>query len=63
MFEPTCVSKLEKKGILVVSLYAHDLICTINNGTLIMGFTRGIKLEFTMTHLGKIKFFSSLEVT
>ena len=54
---------MEKKSILVVSLYVDDLIYIGNDDKLMMEFKMSMKLEFGMTDMGKMKFFLGLEAT
>ena len=48
--------------ILIVSLFADDLIFTSNSESLFVKFKNSMKLEFDMTDLGKMKYFLGMEV-
>jgi hypothetical protein len=48
--------------ILIVSLYVDDLIYTGNDTSLIEEFKNSMKNQFSMTDLGKMKYFLGIEV-
>lgn len=50
------------KRILIVSLYAHDLLFTGNNSDMFSEFKKSMKAEFDMTDLGKTTYFLGVEV-
>ncbi|KAL3611553.1 hypothetical protein D5086_002573 [Populus alba] len=61
--EHTLFVKTEDGGkILIVSLYVDDLIFTGNNEDMFERFKKSMKKEFTMSDLGKMKYFLSVEV-
>lgn len=50
-------------GILIVSIYVDDLIYTGNSLKMMNDFKSSMKNEFSMTDLGKMKYFLGIEVT
>jgi len=63
-YEPTLFTKVEKNNnIMVVSLYVDDMIYTENDVELMMKFKKSMQSEFSMTDMGKLKFFLGLEAT
>ncbi|KAA3467808.1 Retrovirus-related Pol polyprotein from transposon TNT 1-94 [Gossypium australe] len=62
-YEPTLFTKMDKKSIMIASLYVDDLIYTGNNGELMMKLKKSMKIEFARTDMGKMKYFLNLEAT
>ena len=60
--EHTLFVKAEKGGILIVSLYVDDLIFTGNSEEMLEEFKASMKEEFSMTDLGRMKYFLGVEV-
>lgn len=60
--EHTLFVKAEKEGILIVSLYVDDLIYTGNSEEMLEEFKASMKDEFSMTDLGRMKYFLGIEV-
>ncbi|GAU13002.1 hypothetical protein TSUD_173010 [Trifolium subterraneum] len=61
--EHTLFVKQDKKGnILIVSLYVDDLIYTGNNEAMFEEFKQSMKSQFSMTDLGRMRFFLGVEV-
>lgn len=51
-----------KGEILIVSLYVDDLVYTGNNENMMNEFRDSVKKEFSMTGLGRMKYYLSIEV-
>ena len=60
--EHTLIVKKEQGDILIVSLYVDDLIYTGNSDSLLEDFKESMMEEFTMTDLGRMRFFVGVEV-
>ncbi|PNX88851.1 copia-type polyprotein, partial [Trifolium pratense] len=56
------IKKDSKKNILIVSLYVDDLIFTGSNEDMFEEFKTSMKSKFSMTDLGKMRFFLGVEV-
>lgn len=60
--EHTLFVKTEGENCLIVNLYVDDLIYTSNSDVMIEKFKASMKEEFSMTDLGKMKYFLGVEV-
>lgn len=60
--EHTLFVKKEENNILIVSLYVDDLIYTGNSISMLEEFKSSMMMEFSMTDLGKMKYFLGVEV-
>lgn len=54
--------KTEEDNTLIISLYVDDLIYTSNSESMLEEFKVSMKQEFSMTDLGKMKYFLGVEV-
>lgn len=60
--EHTLFVKKEKESCLIVSLYVDDLIYTGNSTEMLQQFKESMMEEFSMTDLGKMRYFLGVEV-
>lgn len=60
--EHTLFVKTEGGNSLIISLYVDDLIYTSNSESMLETFKRSMQEEFSMTDLGKMKYFLGVEV-
>lgn len=60
--EYTLFVKAEGENVLIISLYVDDLIYTSNSKELLESFKVTMKKEFSMTDLGRMKYFLGVEV-
>ncbi|KAL1218311.1 Retrovirus-related Pol polyprotein from transposon TNT 1-94 [Cardamine amara subsp. amara] len=61
--EHTLFVKTEGVNVLIVSLYVDDLIYTSNSEAILVSFKSSMMMEFSMTDLGRMKYFLGVEVT
>ena len=62
--EHTLFVKFADQGkLLIVSLYVDDLIYTGNNHEMMSDFKESMKKKFSMTDLGKMRYFLGIEVS
>lgn len=60
--EHTFFVKIEGESVMIISLYVDDLIYTSNSERMLEEFKFSMKEEFSMTNLGKMKYFLGVEV-